>query len=146
MVHDGTLDVVFSSASICSEDDFLTVMKRPTNVPVVVFVNGQMSGIAWINGLEDNYACAHFCFFKEVWGTVSLDIGKKLLDYWMQFSIDVLIGKIPASNQKAISFVKKLGFKYVGEIPYISKNVDGDRVPTVILYYSRDEHGERRTI
>jgi hypothetical protein len=71
-------------------------------------------------------------------------MGKKLLDYWMRFDfIDVLIGRIPSFNKKALRFVKTLGFHQVGEIPCLEKNLVGDRVSAVILYYSRLEHGRK---
>lgn len=143
MAADGTLNTVFASGPIKSPAEFMSMMKSPTNLPVVLAISGRFAGIGWLNGLEDNHAMAHFCFYKEHWGRRSFDLGKKLLNYWMGFNLfDVLVGRIPSFNKRAIHFVERLGFRRVGEIPYLGKDLNGDRVSMSILYYSRDEHGQ----
>lgn len=150
MQSDGTSGIVFSTEKVNSPEEFLVVMKRPSNIPVIAVIKNKVVGVAWLNGLEDNHAFAHFCFLKEAWGSLSHEIGVKLLDYWMGFPkdggfmFDVIIGRIPSFNQKAIQFVKSIGFIKVGEIPDIERDPTGDRVSALILYYSRREHGEER--
>lgn len=153
MESDGTLGIVFTSSSMKSPDEFLRIMKLPSNLPVVLFIDNALSGIAWINGIEDNHAFAHFCFFKETWGQVSEDMGRKLIEYWFSFpdgnggkAFDVIIGRIPSFNAKAIRFVEKIGFKKVGEIPLMERRPDGDRAPATILYCSRSYGQEGRKL
>lgn len=142
--EDGSHISVFSEGGVKTPDDFIKMMKSPQNLPVFVLVDKKISGLAWINGCVENRAFGHFCFFKEVWGTRSLEMGKAVLKYWFSFPgndgplFDIILGMTPGGNKKALGFITRLGFERVGEIPKMSRNAyTGDRDSIVLSYYMR---------
>lgn len=149
MKSEGTLHVVFYDGSIKTEDDFVAYLKSPNNLPVFILSDGELSGLAWLNRVEGNHATAHFCLLKNVWGEKSYDVGKKVLSYWFSFPgsdgeplFDLLLGVIPSFNQKAIKYIEKLGFRVIGEIPKLYKNVySGKFETTSISYVLRESYG-----
>lgn len=141
---DGTLKVVFYEGLVKSEDDLLKLLKNPHNYPCFVFVNDDLRGLAWFNDLHDGYATAHFCVFKESWGRESLEMGKKVLDYWWSFPkgdgplLDLLLGVTPSKYSHALRFVSQLGFKAIGEVPRILHDAyENKRVNAVLSYCER---------
>lgn len=105
---------------------FLSMLKSRTNLPVFIFQHGETSplGFAWLNGIKAGYAFAHFIFLKDSWGRQTLDMGVALCKYWFSLGekplFETIVGNIPSSNRQAISFVKKLGWAVVGEIPHLA--------------------------
>ena len=141
--REGTLATVFCDGKVSSPEDFIFTMKNPNNIVAFILLDGQIKGFAWLNGCSDNYAFAHFCFFKEVWGKAEA-MGKAVLDYWFKFPgvegplFDLILGLMPKFNQRAQKFVERLGFVRVGEIPKMA--VRGtDRVPSVVSYLLRTQ-------
>ena len=132
------LNKVFYDGSITSAKQFVDMMKHPSNLPVIAY-NGEILGFGWLNDMAKNRALAHFCMFREAWGKHTLEIGHKFLDYW--FSLEqngeplfrVLVGNTPPWNKPAVSFIQRLGFKIVGEIPYVG----------MISYIEGDDHGKQ---
>lgn len=134
---DGVLDRVFYDKSMKTPDDFIQFMKSPGNYPAMVVVDDKIQGIGWLNGIQGKAAFAHFAFFRESWGAYSEEMGEALMEYWFGFGgespmLDVLIGQIPAWNKKAISFIKRLGWNVLGNIPHLADGGD-----MTISYYAR---------
>ncbi len=140
---EGTFGLVFFEGYIKSPADFLEAMQAPGNVPVLVYAGHGPVGIAWLQGVGGSIAFAHFCFLKRTWGRQSLEIGRLLLKYWMSFQsdggavLDTIIGNIPTMNSRAISYVRKIGFRLLGDVPRMMRSESGERRSATILYYSR---------
>ncbi len=121
--------------------EILGMLKSRGNLPVFLFERGRPEpiGWAWLNGLSQRYAFAHFLFLRESWGKHTMDMGRALVRYWFALGdpplLDVLIGNIPSSNKSAIGFVKRLGWSVVGEIPHMA--YDG---AMTITYCNRSEY------
>ena len=136
---------VFCEGHVRGPDEFLRVMKDPGNLVVLVVVGETISGFAWLNELRTNRATAHFCFLKDVWGKTAVKAGKQIIDYWFTFTkesgsqmFDVITGLTPANNHKAISFIKRMGFTILGEIPYTCHDQFAlKKVPGVVSYKTR---------
>lgn len=148
---DGRFQTVFYEGHITTPYDFVEIMKQPTNLPVFVFRGTEPIGVAWLNGMAGNRAFAHFCMLSTAKGREPYMACRMILDYWMSFAnagepvLDILIGVIPHTNDKAVSFVEALGFARLGQIPHMLLDLyTGDRAAAVILYYSRFEHHGRR--
>lgn len=141
--EDGTFKRVFCEGGITDGQQFVAEMKRPTNLPVFVFRGSEPIGFAWLNGIVGSYAFAHFCFLVSAWGPDTETAGRMVVDYWMSLQahgepvLDVIIGATPKTGLAA-SFAERIGFTRVGEIPRMIHNrYSGQKVPAVILYYTR---------
>ena len=138
---DGVIEAVFRD-DMQDAKAFVKSMKHPENLPVFVLVDGDILGVAWLNGIKKNCAFSHFVFVKRCLGKHSIEMGRRLLGYWFAlpsgdgFIFDVLIGNIPARNRLAINYIKKLGYKELGKIPYLA---DGE--PMSVSYIERIDHG-----
>lgn len=143
MKIDGTLNTVFYSGKMNSPEELVFMMQDSINLPVVVLVDGKISGLYWLNGVASNYAFGHFCAFKETWGKCTKEIAKKVMDYWFSFTdkdgflLDVIIGMVPEFNERAIRYVEEFGFKRVGSIPKMANKEHS----VVLLYKLRDMNG-----
>ena len=144
--QDNTLSTVFYGGTVRNADDFLAFVKSPSNYMSVVAVNKDITGIGWINGVSDNHAMGHFCFFRSSWGKYTQDMGQALLDYWFSFPgddgplFDLLIGMVPSFNARAIDYVKSLGFVELGEIPKMVRSpYRVERSGMMILHKVRDD-------
>lgn len=64
-------------------------------------------------------AMGNFAFFKEYWHrNDSLQLGKAVMDHWFNnMKFDVISGLTPRNNRAAISFIKRLGFQILGDLP-----------------------------
>jgi hypothetical protein len=135
----GVARATFRNGEVRSADEFLMMLKHPSNIPVLVIDDGALIGLAWLNGIQRLYAYAHFTFAREAWG-VCVDHGKAILEYWFSLKLDgepaleVLIGNIPECNRHALKYVERLGLKRLGVIPRISA---GNGM--VIHYLERDD-------
>lgn len=142
MVEDGTVNSVFSDGQINNADQFLHAMKTSCKLSIVV--EEEPIAIVWLNRFEGKTARLHFCFFKKAWGARSVEIGRfivsQLLDYSYEkeYIYDSLIGYIPVSNKPAIGFFKKLGVKFVGELPEGHWNhFKQQSEPALVVYMNR---------
>lgn len=149
MEEEGTAPTVFSDGTINNALDFLAVMKSSLNMLFIIFVDGEQSGVMWLNRFEARFARLHFCLFSNQWGKNSIPIGtevRRIVMNWKDkegnYLYDLLLGIIPSSNRVAIRYVKKCGGVIQGEIPNTAiekgKSVSG----TVIYYKRRGDHGE----
>lgn len=140
-----TAQIVFQDGFICNGVDFINFLKEPRNLPAFAFIDNKIVGVAWINGITGKHAFAHFALLKSIWGKHSEEVGKAYLQYWFALPstkkeplLDVILGFIPAKNSHALQFIKRLGFKQVGEIPSIMYNaIDHEYEAGVLSYIKR---------
>jgi RimJ/RimL family protein N-acetyltransferase len=64
-------------------------------------------------------AVGNFLFFHEYWNRHdTMDLGRAVLDHWFgTMGFDVIAGVTPRANRAAITFIKRLGFQVVGDVP-----------------------------
>ena len=127
MVSDGTNNVVFHD-ELCNSDLFLQFIKSSAILPQFILYNQTIAGFTWLSEIGKNSAVGNFCFFKPFWGYgIPEELGQMVLDYWFSFPgkdkplFDIIIGKTPEWNRKAVSYIKKLDFTILGTIPYLSR-------------------------
>jgi len=143
MVEQGLVSVVFSEVHIKTSADFKGMMRHPTNIPVFVVQAEACIGFAWLNGVCGTHAYGHFCTFPN--GAMSaIEMGEMVMGYWWSLggpdkhSLEVILGTIPAFNERAVRFIQKLGFVKVGEIPKLFTNpATKERCSAVVLYCMR---------
>jgi len=141
----GLIETVFFSQEIVDEQHFLRVMKNPSNIVNVVVEDKKVVAIFWLNDFYINSAFGHFCCFPEIWGKKTIQCLRNQFDYWFGFEregepiLDVIIGKIPATNHRAIKFVEEGGMTILGTIPLIAHGSDKNkRVGDTIMYITRE--------
>lgn len=145
MVSDRTTKVVFYNGKTRTVQDFIRLLKSPENNVVFGLVDGEVSGVAWLNEVNDNYGTAHFCIFKEAWGKCSTELGRAALNYWFSFKrdtgdpvLDVILGVTPSRYKNVLRFIESLGFKQIGEVPkvlYVEET--GERMSAIFSYCER---------
>jgi hypothetical protein len=143
MIVEGLVSSVFSMTLVKDGGDFLKMMKNPNNVPVFVLSGNRCIGFAWLNNVGVTNAFGHFCYLPNPDFT-AVEFGQKDMDYWWSlkgtkdYALDVLLGSVPAFNQRAVAFVQKFGFVKLGEIPNLFVNpMTGEKWAAVILYCLR---------
>lgn len=118
MKQEGTLETVFYNGTVENENEFLAFFKNTQNFIAIAYLDKEICGFTWINGLNKTYAFMHFCFFKEFWGERMEGIGKTCFDYFKSWnSFKVFVGMIPDFNKRAIKFAKRMGYVEIGTIP-----------------------------
>lgn len=131
--------IVFSRGAVQNRDEFFDFLNEEGNLPVFIFLGDDCVGYAWLNGIVDNYAFGHFCFFREIWGIYTDQVGVELLNYWASFKdsdgrlLDVIIGIISKRNKNAVKFIERIGFTILGEIPKIM-HIDDSKESAILGY------------
>ena len=145
MKAQGLSETVFYGGEVYDTFSFMAMCRNKANLVNIVTDDASIVALSWLNNFGVNYAKGHFCFFSEVWGKCTDEIGRMILDYWfdMPTDLDVVIGQVPAHNKRAIEFVKGIGFTELGTIPMLGHGVDPQkRVGDTILYLTRGQHGQ----
>jgi hypothetical protein len=133
--NENVLETVFMDGTVQDPTDFIDMMQKPENLPVFVFSGTECVGAGWLNGCIGRVAFAHFLLLRNGRGQFARRAGKLVLDYWRSFKVEnerlfeVIIGVVPSSNERAISFVQELGFVRLGEIPKMLRSK-----PATLLY------------
>ena len=117
MNHDGLRDTVMYDGHCNTFVDFVLLMSD--SLLFVVRSGDEAIGFIWVTELVPGVrAEAHFCFFKQAWGTgIPDEAGRgfiKLMTHVEECNVRVIHGRILDSNKKAIHFVLRLGFEVVG--------------------------------
>ena len=140
----GLVEVVFFNGEIDTADKFLFMMKSHGNVVNVVLDGEDIVFLSWLNTFDVNSAFAHFCAFPEIWGGRAVEVAQMVIKYWFDFKhndeyvLDIILGKIPTINKRAINFIQKVGFTIVGEIPLLAHGQDkSKRIGDAIAYITR---------
>lgn len=133
MQEEGLIELVFAGRCVKTATEFVAAMKLPSNLVVFAYVDGEIAGVAWLNGISSTHGFGHFCFTRSAKGE-TVRIGRAILDYWKTFpSLEVIVGMIPASNERAIIYALKLGFTSLGSIPKMME-IDGMKTAGHVLY------------
>ena len=144
IVEQKILKITFWEEHITDASHFVKMAKNPNNHVVFFFEDIHPVGFAWISNLSGNYGFAHFCLFREVWKTKSVDIGKDTLDYWFSWPgddgplLDVIIGIMPGFNRRAHKFIERLGLTRLGIIPGMFRDANRNQDDAVIYYKTRE--------
>lgn len=149
MMDEGTAKTVFCDGKIKNAGHLIEFFKKDKNlVHVVCDDTGNIEMVGWLNNFGDRTAQCHFNIFKRAWGRNSDELMKAVFRYWFNFKnddgpvLDVIMGMIPAVNRLAIRFCKRIGVKFIGEIPNFTKDAyRGKRVGVAIGYVERKTHG-----
>ncbi len=144
MGEEGTLNTVLSDGTIQDSQQFLSAMKSDCRLHILLDEEPEPVAVVWLNRLEGKTARLHFCFFKKIWGKKTVEAGKFIVKQLLEYSYekeyiyDSLIGRIPTSNVLAINFFKKIGVKFVGELPEGHWNHSMQRSePALVVYMNR---------
>ena len=142
MVDQKLLKTTFWEGSITNEAQFVGMVKNSNNHVVFFLEDDDCVGFAWLSAVTSNYAFAHFCLFREMWGR-SVKIGKDCMDYWFSWPgdggplLDVIVGIMPGVNKPAHKYVEKLGWIRLGIIPNMFRDKERNQEDAVIYYTSR---------
>lgn len=146
MSEAGINKMVFFSNAVSTEEQWLVMVKRPSNVLHVIFDDDLPVWVSWLNEFGYNFASGHFFALPEAWGEKTDRLAEMTLRHWFGFSrgdkplIDVIIGKIPAHNKIACNFIERIGFTKLGVIPSIAFGEgDHQKVGCVLFYLHRSE-------
>jgi RimJ/RimL family protein N-acetyltransferase len=150
MVEEGTANRVFCSQKLFCQHDFLAMFKTRENYLWAITVDGEISGVFWLNHFEERSAQVHYCLFKNAWGRKkSIEIGRQIVRFCLQlkrepqgFVLDVITGVTPANNRLAIRFAEASGMTIAGEIPnLVWLHAEQRSIPAVISYATRESVG-----
>ena len=134
MESEGLVDTVFYDGSVRDRETFAGVMKR--NFMCVVVEEKKPIAFFWLTDRNARRAQIHFCFFKEARGKRAVEVGTFILNALSKAKLDCLIGYIPAFNQPAIQFFKRLGVQFAGTIPNgIYNHKTGKSEPCHVVYF-----------
>ena len=88
-------------------------------------------------------ALGNFCFFKEYWNRHdSRDLGMTVLRDWFETKqADTIAGTTPSANHAALRFIKRLGFRVIGEVPSFTL-YQGEQCASVVSYMTKEMYGE----
>ena len=138
MERDGTDRVVFFDGSVRSAAAFTDFISQPGVILFIAMDGNIPAGFGYLTDFANRIARAHFCIFSEYWGDQSVVIGRLLLSRAMSITgLDMLLGHVPAVNQKAIDFAVRCGAQIVGTLPFGSVDADGKNHPTAVIFYVR---------
>ena len=116
IVDEGKAGQLFYGGTVKCAADFLTFLKDPMNLPVLV-VDEEAKKIvflAWLNGLQDGHAYGHFCSL----GPFKRGAVNAFLDYWRSWNMfRLIIGLTPETNDLALRAIRMAGFKTLGILP-----------------------------
>lgn len=148
MVDEGTASRVFCSYADFAPEDFLEMFKKRQNFLWVISVDGEISGVFWLNNFDGRSARIHQCLFRNAWGREkSIRIGRQILKHCIhlmdaaceRFLFDVITGVTPSNNRLAVRFAEACGMSIVGEIPnLIWLHSEQKSIPGVISYATRE--------
>jgi hypothetical protein len=131
--------VVFANGGVTTPVQWMEFIKNKRNVVHIVGNEKEIEMIAWLNSFGFNYAFAHFCAFPPSWGRNTVEVGRMSLKYWFDMDvIDVVLGQVPAFNQIAIDYTKKVGMIEVGTVPGIKYKKDGTITGSYFCYLTRE--------
>lgn len=143
IVEQGLLKTTFWEGNVTDHSHFESLAKSSHNHMLFFFEDTNCVGFAWLSSVTTNYAFAHFCMFREIWGR-AVDVGKTGMDYWFSWPgtdgplLDVIVGIMPGFNKHAHKFVESLGWTRLGVIPGMFRDQNRNREDAVIYYRGRD--------
>jgi hypothetical protein len=149
MQKEHLVERVFYTGEIKTQDQFIAAMKRNSNVVHSVWDQDEKKSlmIAWLNNWQKHAAFAHFCIFRVGWGANSVPLGRMSLEHWFSFKdadgnqlLDVICGKTPENNKLATRYLKRVGMKIVGTIPYLDyDHYRSQKIGAVFSYITKED-------
>lgn len=139
---------VFFQGEVKSPDDWLNIMKRPSNVVHTIWGPDKLPYlIAWLNDWGRTFAFAHFITWPRAWGKHTVELLYQSFEYWFSFKRDdgtpllqTIIGRTPAHRPIVTNFLYKLNAHVLGEIPRMAYDVYQQKdVGIVISYITRED-------
>lgn len=88
-----------------------------------VAANGEIKALYWLNNPQGKSVMIHFCFLRNAFceqREIGLYVVKSLLlckDDKGEFVLSALYGLTPKPYRHALSYIRKLGFRLIGELP-----------------------------
>lgn len=144
MQEDGMADTVFYDGRINSGKDFVRFIKATVNHLSVVYADGKLAGVLWLNGFECRFARFHWCIFSNMWRKDIVALGKEVItiilnrkDAAGEYLLDGVVGITPSWNERAIEYLTMCGGVTCGEAPFITMK-DGRSTTGVFFYYARE--------
>ena len=147
--NEGLFYALFYDGDVKTAGDFLNMFKFGKNQLFVIVIGKEIAGIVWLNNFEVRRAEFHFCFFENLRGKRSFEIGKKVVSELLNMEVngkpifDILTGLTPANNRAARLWCKKLGFTTLGVIPsaVYDHYQSGKSIPGIVSYVERGVYG-----
>lgn len=143
MLKEKTANVTFYSGTVQNEDQFVLSCKSSNQHTVIILLpDGKPAGIVWVNGYAHGSAQVHFCMFRSIWGSRSVEAGKKAVDYLFGLTkpdgeplIRMLLGLTPVEYELAINFIKEVGVTVIGTVPHFVWNHYKQRTMGAVISY-----------
>jgi len=142
-------EYIFKEGSISNRREFLKDMDHIGTALYVGYYQGAMAFILWLNRFEGRMARLHWCVFDGVSLKKIVLAGREAVrqlvnmkDSAGNYVFDLLIGYTPASNDRAVKFVKFCGGIVAAIVPNLIWNGEKkESEPGVISYYIREQPG-----
>jgi len=142
LCEESTAGIVFPDGHITTAQSFTEFLQMEKNLPAFAFIDNKIVGLAWLNSVVGKHAFGHFAFLKSIWGKHTVAVGKSFINYWFMlpgatggYMFDVILGMVPASNERATRFIERIGFKKVGVIPSMLYNAEHNEYMSAQLSY-----------
>lgn len=122
LCEEGKKEIVFYDGGITTESEFIQFMQDDMNYVYVAYEEGNLLALVWLNNFLGRCGMIHFTTFYKSKGKEE-DIALFLLRFILfsknegEYCLDALYGLTPRVYRHALSFIKKLGFRLVVEMP-----------------------------
>lgn len=128
---------IFNDGTIPNSDAFIKMAKSEGTNLYIVYHKDYPVLMVWLNRFEGATARLNFCSMNGASSETKICAGKYIIDSLLGV-LDLLIGYVPVSNNKAIEYVKACGAKMLGVIPNLVWD-DKDKISKAgaVLYYER---------
>jgi len=133
-------------SGIQSETEWLAYVKRPTAYFFILYVEGQVGGLFWLDTFENRFARMHFWLFSNTWGRCSHELINYTLDLLIhikgndgEYLYDAFMGITPMSNRLTVRWLKNVDVVIQGTIPNAAFDYVKNRSEVgLITYYTRE--------
>lgn len=130
----GLLRAVFYDGTCRTPKEFVQFMRNPATINYVVYdEETEPAAIWWLADFSGAAARINFCVFRDFFPD-ALDIGKNVCYICLGGEkpyLRALYGVTPKCNRAALSFIEKLGFRRLAELPH-AIDFNGRTVPGVL--------------
>lgn len=134
MDADGNLEKAFVGWCDLDRDNIVRHFKRPDVVVYIVYVDGEVGALTWLDSLHGMSAQIHFCTFPDMSMRKRIAGGKYVINTLINETnengepvIDVITGITPTEFSTACRFVRLIGMKFACNIPGIVWNAKKQR-------------------
>lgn len=111
---DGKLDALFYDGACRDMLGWMQFIKSRDRLVVIIYDDTPVIHcIAWLSQYERGMPFGHFCML----GKLRKDVGPTVMEYWRGFDFPVILGLTPENNERAIRFIKMVGFRVLCTVP-----------------------------